>query len=167
MEPEDSLPHSQKPATCPTSERNQSSPCRHPKCWRCFNIILSSTPRISKWFFLSGLPTWILYASFMSHIHATFPSYLILLGLIIRIIFGEQYTSLSSALCSLLHFPATSFFVGPNTYSQTPSAYVSQSMLSAKFHTRSKQRDKIIVLCMLIFKFLDSKLKDRRFCTEW
>jgi hypothetical protein len=100
------------------------------------------------------------YALLMSHIHATFPSYLVLLGLIIRITFDEQYTSLSSALCSLLHFPATSFFVGPNTYSRTPSAFVSPPMRSAKFHTHTKQRDKTIVLYMLIFKFLDNKLKE-------
>ena len=116
------------------------------------NIILPPTPRISKWFFLSVLPNWILYAPLMSHINATFPSYFILLDLIIRIIVGEQYTSLSSALCILIHFPATSFFAGRNTYSRTPSAYVSPSMRSAKFHTHTKQRDKIIVLCMLILK---------------
>jgi len=27
--------------------------------------------------------------------------------------------------------------------------------------------DKIIVLYILIFKFLDSNLEDKRFCTEW
>jgi len=27
--------------------------------------------------------------------------------------------------------------------------------------------DKIIVLYIVIFKFLDSKLEDKRFCTEW
>jgi hypothetical protein len=59
------------------------------------------------------------------------------------------------------------FFVGSKTFSRTPSAYVSPSIRSAKFHTLTKQRDKIIVLCMLILKSLDSKLKDRRFCTEW
>jgi len=26
---------------------------------------------------------------------------------------------------------------------------------------------KIIFLCILIFTFLDSKLEDKRFCTEW
>ena len=42
MEPEGSLLYSQKPATCPYPETDQSSPCLH------FIIILSSTPRSSK-----------------------------------------------------------------------------------------------------------------------
>jgi hypothetical protein len=30
-----------------------------------------------------------------------------------------------------------------------------------------KTIDKTIILCIFIFKFLDSKLEDKRFCTEW
>jgi len=30
-----------------------------------------------------------------------------------------------------------------------------------------KTKDKIMVLYILIFKFLDSRLEDKRFCTEW
>jgi hypothetical protein len=30
-----------------------------------------------------------------------------------------------------------------------------------------KQTGKILVLCILIFKFLDSKLEGKRFCTKW
>jgi hypothetical protein len=30
-----------------------------------------------------------------------------------------------------------------------------------------KTRGKTIFLCILIFKFLDSKLEDKTFCTEW
>jgi hypothetical protein len=38
-------------------------------------------------------------------IHVTYPAHLILLVLITRIIFDEQYGSLSSSLCSSLHSP--------------------------------------------------------------
>jgi hypothetical protein len=43
----------------------------------------------------------------------------------------------------------------------TPSAYVPPSCPSRRYKT-----GKIAVLCILIFTFLDSKLEDKRFCTE-
>jgi len=40
-------------------------------------------------------------------------------------------------------------------------------MSTTKFHTHTKQQAKLLVLYILIFKFLDSKLEDKRLCTEW
>jgi hypothetical protein len=60
-------------------------------------------------------------------------------------------------------------FLGPNIlntlFSNTPSLC---STLSVNDHVSHpyKTTGKIIVLCSLIFKFLDSKLEDKRFCTE-
>jgi hypothetical protein len=40
--------------------------------------------------------------------------------LITRIIFGDEYRSLSSSLCSLLHSPVTSSLLGPNILLEHP-----------------------------------------------
>ena len=75
------------------------------------NIILSSTPGSSKWSLSLMFP---LYAPLFFPIRATCPSHLILLEFATQIIFGEQYRSLSSTLCSFLHSPVTLPFLGPN-----------------------------------------------------
>ena len=49
-----------------------------------------------------------------SPIHATCPAHLILLDFITRTILGEEYRSLSSSLCSLLHSPVTLSLLRPN-----------------------------------------------------
>jgi hypothetical protein len=56
--------------------------------------------------FLSGFPTKIFYAFFISLMHATCPAHLRFLDLNALIIFGEAYGLGSSSLCSLLQFPA-------------------------------------------------------------
>ena len=78
------------------------------------NIILPST---------SGSPMWSLSFRF-PHQNPVFVSPLpiraiclacfIVLDFITRTVFGEQYRSLSSSLCSFLHSPVTSSLLGPN-----------------------------------------------------
>jgi len=95
---------------------------------------------------------------------------LILLDVFTRTILGEEYRSLSSSLCSFLHSPVTSSILGPNVllnilFSNNlnlPSSLNVRDQVSHPYNRTGK----IVVLYILTFKFLDSKLKDKRFCTE-
>jgi hypothetical protein len=51
--------------------------------------------------------------------------------------------------------------------SWTLSAYIPPWTWETKFHAHVKKKVKIVVLCILVFIFLHSKLEDKRFCTEW
>jgi hypothetical protein len=79
-----------------------------------FNIIISFKLGLSSSHFPSNLPTKTLYAPLLSPIRATCPAHLILLHMITRIIFGEEYRSLSSSLCSFLHSPVISSLLDPD-----------------------------------------------------
>ena len=70
-----------------------------------FILILSTHLRLGlpSGLFPSGFPTKNLYTSLLSSVRATCPAQLILVDFITRTIFGEQYKSLSSSLCSFLH----------------------------------------------------------------
>ena len=80
MEPKDSLPNSQVPATCPYLEPAGSSPyLPHSTSWRSI-LILSShlSLGLSSGLFTSGSLTETLYITLFSPISATCPVYLIL-----------------------------------------------------------------------------------------
>ena len=113
MEPESSLPHSQVPATSSSPELDQPSPSPSSHFLKIdLNIKLPSTPGSSKWSVSLRFPHQNPVSTCPLPIHATFPAHLIL-DLVTRIIFGEDYRSLSSSLCSFLHSLVTPSLLGP------------------------------------------------------
>ena len=132
MKPEGSLPHSQVPATWLYPKPARSSPCPIFHFLRIhLNIILPNMPGSSKWCLSLRFPH-------QNPAHASPPPKSAtprpsrLLDFITRTILGEDHGSLSSSLCSFLHSSVTLSLLGRNIpsthYSQTPSAYVPQSM---------------------------------------
>ena len=110
-----------------------------PNFWRSV-LVLSTHLRLGllSGLFPSGLPTKTLCAPCLSLVHATCTANLIL-DLISRIILCEEYISVSSSLCSFLHFCVTCSLLGPNIlltpYSQTLSVSVSPSVWATRIHT--------------------------------
>ena len=143
----------------------------HPNSWRSILILSSSTPGSSKWSLSLRFPYQTLYTPLLFPMHTTWTAHLILLNFITRKTWDEDYRSLSSSLCSFLHSPVTSSILVPNTlinalFSNTYSLRSPLNVSNQVSHPQ-KTTGKIIVLYMVTFTFLDSKLEDKRFCTEW
>jgi len=123
------------PATLTYTEPARSNPGPSTSHFLKIHLSIRSynlRPGLPSGLFLSGFPTENLYTTLLSPIRATCPTYLILLDFITRKTLGEQYRSLSSSLCSFLHFPITSSLLGQNILLSTLfsnfSAYVPPSV---------------------------------------
>jgi hypothetical protein len=183
VKPFDSVPelcgtqkvHCRTPKTSPhISILRQSSPVHTTKSYFYRFIFILSTYLLRLGLpsgpFPSGFPT-ILPLTYMRSssplIRATLPAYLTFLDL--TIILGEEYKSRRPSLCSFLHTPVTSSLLAPNillstlfsnTLSPCSSLYVGDQV--SGYRTTGK----IIILCILTFRFLDNRREDRQFSTE-
>ena len=168
MEPEGSLPHSQVPATCPYPKPARSSPFPHILLPARFILILSSHLRLglslrfphqnpeytcpsphtrymprpshsSRFYHLNNIGWRVQIIKFLIMQFSPLTCYLVLLGP--NILLSTLFSNTLSLRSSL------------NDSDQVSHPY--------------KTIGRIIVLHVLIFKFLDSKLEDKRFCKEW
>ena len=135
------------------------------------HLILPSTPGFSKWLLSLRFPLQTLYTPLVSTILVTCPAHLTLPDLITRTILGEEYKSLSSSSCNVLHSCVRTSLLVPNIllstlFSNTLSLRSSLSVIDWVSHPY-KRRGEIVVIYMLIFIFLSTRLDDKRFCAEW
>jgi hypothetical protein len=97
-------------------------------------------------------------------------AHLNLLDFITRTLLGKEYRQFSSSLCNFLHSPVTSSLLDPNIFLSTLFSNTlslrSSFYISDQVSHPHRTTGTIIVLYILIFKFLDSNLEDKRFCTE-
>ena len=171
MEPEGSLPHSQKPTTRPYSESYRSSSCPPSHFLKIlFNIIVSSNawafqifsfPQVSPpkpWIHLSSPRT--CYVNWPSHSWFDHPNNI-----------GDKYQSLSFSLYSFLQSRATLSFLGPSILLSTLFSHTFSLLftliVSDQVSHPYKTTGNIIVLYILMFIFLDTKLEYKIFSTKW
>jgi len=117
------------------------------------NIILPSMPGSPKWSLTPRFPNQNPVSTSPLPHTRYITAHLILLDFISQTIWGEQYRSLHSSLCSFLHSLVTLSLLGPNILLNT--LFSSTLNVSDQVSHPYKTTGKIIVLYILTFKFFD------------
>lgn len=131
MQPEPPSSRLKEPSNCPYPKPHQSN-SHHPIRFllRCVLPVSHQSPKCSEWALSLRFPHQSLYTPFLSLIHATCHTLLIIFDLVSQIIFGEGfheviYCAASSVTCILVPLmPISSSAPQP----QTPSAYILPSL---------------------------------------
>jgi hypothetical protein len=136
---------SKNPATCPHPQPDQSNQCPYPTSWRSV-VMLFSHLRLC-------LPSGRLHSSFPTkRLCATCPAHPILLYLITRIIFDEEYRSWSSSLCSFLHSPVKLSLFGWSVFLST--LFFNSLTLWSSLNTKSQASQKYKTVGKIIILFM-------------
>jgi hypothetical protein len=156
MQPAGSLPCSLVPIL------GQSSPYQHILSKIHFNIIHSTTSWSSQCLLSFWLSHYYPKCIPLLEIRATYPAHLILLNVIILIILSSYEVPHCAVFSNVtpLHLSSVQIFSSA-LCSQSSSLNV-RDQVSHPYRTTGK----IVVLHILIFTFLDSRLEDKRFWTE-
>jgi len=101
---------------------------------------------------------------FLYPVNTTGPAYLSDIDLITRIFPGECRLCISY---SLFHYPVTLSVLGPNNLFSNLLSLCSSYFVRVQISHPYTTVDKIIVLCIVRFIFLNSKLENKSFYLEW
>lgn len=135
--------HVQESATCPISEPHESVAHFTTLLHFILNYLLVCNKAFSVACFLSDIPTRSLYQYFVSQMHVTCPSYLIVFDFIVFVWLSSSLDVICAVFSNLLLvYPCKVQIISPLSCLHTPLVCVSSLMWQTNFHTHKKNRQK-------------------------